>query len=91
MKNGNTLWWDVIWKEMKNVCIMFKVHEGEEKDLHPGYQEINDHMIFDEKMGKNFRHKACMVADGHSISCIKRLCAYCLDHSSTQQIEVAEL
>ena len=31
----------------------------------PGYQEICCHMIFDIKMGKNFRRKARMVADGH--------------------------
>ena len=31
----------------------------------PGYQEIRCHMIFDIKMGENFRRKARMVADGH--------------------------
>ena len=31
----------------------------------PGYQEICCHMIFDIKMGENFRRKARMVADGH--------------------------
>jgi hypothetical protein len=33
--------------------------------LPPGYQKITSHMIFDIKMGKNFRRKARFVADGH--------------------------
>ena len=36
-KNGNTLWWDAICKEMKNVRITFEVFEGEEKDILPGF------------------------------------------------------
>ncbi len=31
----------------------------------PGYQKITCHMIFDVKMGENFRRKARFVADGH--------------------------
>jgi hypothetical protein len=33
--------------------------------LPPGYQKITCHMIFDVKMGENFRRKARFVADGH--------------------------
>ena len=65
-KNGNTLWWDAIFKEMKKVRIAFEVFEGEEKDILPGFQEVKCHMIFDIKMGENFRRKARMVARGHT-------------------------
>ena len=54
-KNGNTLWWDAICKEMKNFRIAFKFFEGEEKDILPGFQEVKCHMFFDMKMGENFR------------------------------------
>jgi len=33
MQNGNTLWWDTIMLEMKNVRPAFKVYEGDIKDL----------------------------------------------------------
>lgn len=65
-ENGNTLWWDSIVKEMKNVRIAFEIWEGEESDIPPGYQKIKCHMIFDVKMGENFRRKARMVAGGHT-------------------------
>ena len=65
-ENGNNLWWDAICKEMKNVRIAFEPFEGNIKDLPPGYQKINCHMIFDIKMGENFRRKARMVAGGHT-------------------------
>jgi hypothetical protein len=64
-KNGNTLWWDAIMKEMANVRIAFEKFKGEKKDLPPGYQEIKCHMIFDVKLGENFRRKARYVAGGH--------------------------
>ena len=64
-ESGNTLWWDAVCKEMKNVRIAFEAFEGEATDIAPGYQEIRCHMIFDVKMGENFRRKARMVADGH--------------------------
>ena len=63
-QNGNTLWMDAIKIEMKNVRIAFEVYEGNIKDLR-GYQHIDCHMIFDIKMGENFRRKARMVAGGH--------------------------
>ena len=65
-KNGNTLWWDTICKEMKNIRIAFKVFEGEEKDILPGFQEVKCHMIFDIKIGENLCRKAQMVAGGHT-------------------------
>ena len=64
-KNGDTLWWDAICKEMKNVRIAFEEFDGNTSDL-KGFQKINCHMIFDIKMGENFRRKARMVAGGHT-------------------------
>ena len=65
-QNGNTLWWDAILKEMANVRIAFELFEGEEKDIPPGYQQVKCHIVFDIKMGENFRRKARMVAGGHT-------------------------
>ena len=59
-KCGNTLWWDAICKEMKNVMPAFKVFEGDVHQLPSGFQEIKCHMIFDVKIGENFRRKARM-------------------------------
>jgi len=39
--NGNTLWWDAICKEMKNVRVAFEVFEGKEDEIPPGYQKVN--------------------------------------------------
>jgi hypothetical protein len=64
-ENGNTLWWDAICKEMKNVRPAFEVWDKDVSELPPGYQKIACHMIFDVKMGENFRRKARFVADGH--------------------------
>ena len=63
--NGNTMWWDAIVKEMKNVRPAFTPHEGDISELR-GFQKINCHMIFDIKMGENFRCKARLVAGGHT-------------------------
>jgi hypothetical protein len=63
--NSDTLWWDAICKEAKNVRIAFEEFEGDVSAIPPGYQEIRCHMIFDIKMGETFRRKARMVADGH--------------------------
>jgi hypothetical protein len=64
-ENGDTLWWEAICKEMKNVRPAFEVWDKDVKELPVGYQEITCHMIFDVKMGENFRRKARFVADGH--------------------------
>ena len=63
--NGNTLWWEAICKEMKNVLIAFEEFDGNIDSLPPGYQHVDCHIIFDIKMGENFRRKARMVAGGH--------------------------
>jgi len=64
-ENKNTLWWDSILKEMRNVKIAFEEFCGTIDDIPPGYQKVDCHMIFDIKMGENFRRKARMVAGGH--------------------------
>jgi hypothetical protein len=63
-ENGDTLWQDAIRDEMKVVRPAFEVHEGEEKDL-VGYTQITGHLIFDIKLGENFKRKARYVAYGH--------------------------
>ena len=64
-QNGDTLWWDAICKEMKNVRPTFEVFEGREDDIPKDYQFMRCHMIFDIKFGENFRCKARLVAGGH--------------------------
>ena len=63
--NQNTLWWDAICMEMKNVRIAFEKWTKGEEDIPPGFTEIKCHMVFDVKLGENFRRKARMVAGGH--------------------------
>ena len=53
-ENGNILWWDSIGKKMANVQIAFK----EQESAPIGYQKIG-------KLGKNYRRKARLVANGH--------------------------
>ena len=65
-ENGNTLWWDAILKEMKNVRPAFEVWEKSADEIPIGYQQIKCHLIFDIKMGENFRRKARFVAGGHT-------------------------
>ena len=62
-ENGNTLWQDAVRKEMKNVRIALKVLD-DGKVVPLCFQEINCHLIFDEKM-EDFRRKARLVAGGH--------------------------
>ena len=53
-ENGNTLWWDALMKEMRNVRPAFEVYEGDVKDL-VGYQQIKCYVIWDVKWGEKFR------------------------------------
>ncbi len=64
-ENGNTLWWDAICQEMRNVRPAFEKWEQKEGELPPAYQKIKCHFIFDIKMGENFRRKARLVANGN--------------------------
>lgn len=65
-ENGNTMWWDAILKEMKNVRPAFEAWEKTKDEIPIGFQEIKCHLIFDVKMGENFRRKARFVAGGHT-------------------------
>ena len=65
-ENGDTLWWDAICTEMKNVRPAFEEWSKPLSDMPIGYQEVRCHLIFDVKMGENFRRKARHVAGGHT-------------------------
>ena len=65
-ENGNTLWWEAICNEMRNIRPAFEVWEKDVEHIPPGYQQIKCHMIFDVKMGENFRRKARFVAGRHT-------------------------
>ena len=55
---------------MRNVRLLSKfgkkVREMDVEHIPPGCQQIKCHMIFDVKMGENFRRKARFVAEGHT-------------------------
>ena len=61
-----TYWRDAIEEEMRKIKDMdaFRVYHGKPEDLY-GYKRISTHIIFDIKLGENFRRKARLVADGH--------------------------
>ena len=65
-ENGDSQWWEAICNEMRNVRPAFKVWEKDVEHIPLGYQQIKCHMIFDVKMGENFRCKARFVAGGHT-------------------------
>ena len=51
---------------MRNIRPAFEVWEKDVEHIPPGYQQIKCHMIFDVKMGENFRCKARFVAGRHT-------------------------
>ena len=63
-ENGDTLWMDAVRMEMKNVRVAFDAYD-KDPDTLIGYTQITGHLIFDVKLGENFRRKARYVADGH--------------------------
>ena len=64
-QNGDTLWWDAICKEMRNVWPAFEVFEGQVENIPKDYQFMRCHMIFDVKFMESFRRKARLVVGGH--------------------------
>ena len=64
-ENGNTLWWDAMCQDAKNICLTFEPWDKQEGDIPPGYQETKCHLIFDINMGYNFLRKYRFVAGGH--------------------------
>jgi hypothetical protein len=63
-ENCNTLWQDAVRKEMIFFRIAFQILNDAEA-IHPTYQEIRCHMIFDVKM-EDFRRKVRFFAGGHT-------------------------
>ena len=67
--NRNTLWWNAICTEMRNVRVAFEEYDGDIGELtKKGYKELGMHLVFDVKIGENFSRKACLVAEGHKTS-----------------------
>jgi len=52
-QNGNTLWWEVICKEMWNIQIAFEEWEGDKNQIPAVCQKVNCHVIFDLKFSHN--------------------------------------
>ena len=64
-ENGNTLWWEAIYSEIRNVRITFEEFDRPLAEILPGYTKLNCHLIFEVKLSENFRRKARFVTDGH--------------------------
>jgi hypothetical protein len=62
--NGDSRWMEAVGLEMKNVRIAFEVYQGDTDEL-TDYQKISGHLVFDIKLGENFRRKARYCADRH--------------------------
>ncbi len=72
-QNGNTLWMDLLAKEMRNLMIAFEILEPGQK-APPGWYKVTGHIIFDVKM--DFTMKARWVKDGHKtpeVLCLGRV------------------
>ncbi len=63
-ENGNAFWMDAVRLEMNNVRVAFEEFDGDPNTL-VGYTQITGHLVFDIKLGENFRYKARYCADGH--------------------------
>ena len=59
-KSGNTLWVDVISKEIENIRVAFEVL-SEGKSVPLGHQFLQSHIVFNIEM-ENVRQKARLVA-----------------------------
>ena len=49
---------------MKNVCIALQLYNGDPTTLQ-WFKPVGTHLIFDIKLGENFRQKARCVRNGH--------------------------
>jgi Reverse transcriptase (RNA-dependent DNA polymerase) len=68
-ENGNTLWTDAIRLEMTNLMVAFQEYDDNPEDLvAKGFVKITGHLVFDVKLGENFRRKARFCADGHKVA-----------------------
>ena len=50
----------------ENVRPVFEAYKGNKEDLPPGYEQIIFLMIFDIKLGENFRRNELLVGGGHT-------------------------
>ena len=81
-KNGDTLWQDVIAKEMYQVSSAFKILEDGES-LPPGQTKSTRHLIFDVKM--DFIRKAIWAKyDHHTLDPENSSCAGVVSRESIQ-------
>ena len=64
-ENGNSLWREVIAKEMAVVRVAFRLL-ADGQNPPPGHSYMDCHMILDIKLD-GFRHKARLVAGGHMV------------------------
>jgi len=63
-ENGDTQWMDSVHQEMTAIRVALEAFDSNVRDL-IGFQEITGHIVFDVKLGENFRRKARYCADGH--------------------------
>lgn len=63
-ENENDYWDNAIKLEMENVTVAFELYGGDTEKL-ICYNPVGTHLIFDVKLGENFKRKARLVADGH--------------------------
>ena len=63
-ENGDSMWADTIKKQMPKIIGAVEEHDDDMSKL-VGYQQILGHLIFDVKLGENFRRKARFAAHGH--------------------------
>ena len=79
-ENGNTLWWNAICQEMKNVRNAFEIFEGEVKDIPIGYQKVDCHMILILIWGRYFSARHVWSPAGTQLKC--------LQHSPTRRLSL---
>ena len=56
---------DTITLEMANVHIAFEKYKNGDPNSLVGYTQITGHLVFDVKLGENFRRETRYCADGH--------------------------
>ena len=64
-RNSNSLWTEAIAEEIEKIRKAITKYKGKSAAELIGYQQIKTRIIFDIKLGENFRRKARLVADGH--------------------------
>lgn len=78
-ENKNRVWQDAIDLEMRNVRVIFQLFNNDPTNL-KRYKSVNVRLIFEIKLGENFRRKVRCVGDEHKTD-IPSLVAYNSDMS----------